>query len=365
MVVESVSRPVRAAGRGRPGSYKVLASTRRRVSRGAGAGAGVTVGAGWQRKPRDEAAVYFLARFGPARIELIARAFYRGVLSTARTRVQYMVESGLLERSSNVTWAGTVLWPTAYGMRVAEMESLSPPPSPTEDRLLHKLLVAESAWDFEERGLTVLGERQVRSWERGDPDTAREAAARFGLRGTPGTDADGRARYFGIPVRGAHMHYPDSLVVADGSLIAVEVEITAKVDARVRATLVGYRHAIERGQVRQVLWSVTPAVRAQLEGYEDTQRNWVDGLLTQTGLMPPGRPDWTQKRLPVSVRPVQPKSDGLAYAVDQRALPGSLQCGFRQWTRWKREWLLADTPLDFGTWLTLPGNAARLRAQWS
>ncbi|MEU0876790.1 hypothetical protein [Nocardia brasiliensis] len=282
-----------------------------------------------------------------------------------------MTSAGLLERSDNLAWAGTVVFPTAAGL--AATRTASEPELrvlvPGEERMLHRLLVAEAALGMLERGapqgVSVVSERQARALERADDNgaSARLFADSVGARTSrPSLDAAGRSRWWGVPLEADQLHWPDFVAVAGGRLVAVEVEITLKQRWRLRQVLRGYRSAVERGHITQVLWLVTPDVQMQLEGWRGGD-GWHDGLLQELGLLPAGVPDWTEKGRPVVVRPVQPIDDGLVYALSQRVLAASMRSSYRQWKQWRRAWEASETVLDFEGWLAAPGTIARLRSR--
>jgi hypothetical protein len=94
--------------------------TRRRGQRAVraahqGPAAGTQRRHGWQRTAADEQLLHTAARFGAVTLRQAA-AFYGGVFETARRRARYMAEAGLLVRSDNVRWAGTLLSATAAGI---------------------------------------------------------------------------------------------------------------------------------------------------------------------------------------------------------------------------------------------------------
>lgn len=333
---------------------------------------------GWRRTPADEQLLEFAGAFGAVTLRHAAEHFYGGVWETARKRVQYMREAGLLERSDNLRWAGTVVYPTASGMAAAaapgmpELRALVP----SEERMLHRLLVAEAALRMRARGVRVIAERQIRAVERAnDEGRAAEALARFcgvavagspaadelGVTVSPAPDGNGRPRWFGVPGAAGELHWPDFIAVVGGRLVAIEMEITHKEKWRMLPVLRGYKQAVEAGHIWQVLWEVTPDVQVQLEGHRVAD-GWKDGLLHELGFLEKGRaPDWLVKGQPMVVRSAQGRDEGVRYALSQKTLPPSLRCSYRQWQQWRQVWERDQTELDFEDWLMSPRTMSRLR----
>ncbi|GLW17104.1 hypothetical protein Stsp01_38470 [Streptomyces sp. NBRC 13847] len=69
-----------------------------------------------------------------------------------------MDKAGLLNRSAEAPWAGTVVWPTERGARIARA-GLSASNQPKE-RLLHRL-AADDGIGLKDAGQTVLTEREI------------------------------------------------------------------------------------------------------------------------------------------------------------------------------------------------------------
>lgn len=336
---------------------------------------------GWRRTPADEQLLEFAGAFGAVTLRHAAEHFYGGVWETARKRVQYMREAGLLERSDNLRWAGTVVFPTAAGMAAAAAPGLPELRAlvPSEERMLHRLLVAEAALRMRARGVRVIAERQIRAVERAnDEGRAAEALARFcgvavagspaaaelGVTVSPTVDGNGRARWFGVPVGvTGELHWPDFMAVVGGRLVAVEMEITHKERWRMLQVLRGYKLAVEAGHIAQVLWEVTPDVQIQLEGRRGSG-GWEDGLLQELGFLESEQaPDWSVKGRPMVVRAAQGRDEGVRYALSQKTLPPSLRCSYRQWQQWRGVWEQEQTPLEFEEWLMRPRTMAQLRAR--
>lgn len=338
-----------------------------------GASAGLSRGDGWRRSALDEQLLDFVGRFGAITTRHAATWFYDGSYYRARQRITFMVEAGLLTRSENLRWAGTLVHCTAAGL-AAVHTSGSPelrPVAPRDERMLHRLLVAESAARHERhQGLRVISERESRTLERALDDgvQARAYAQRQGViaatdpRVRGSADASGRVRWWAIPVgAGQELHWPDYSAVVAGRLIPVEIEVTLKPRARLMQVLFAYRGAINAGHISQVLWKVTADVQMELEGHRGSDGRWVGGLLQDLELLPSGRaPDWTVRGLPMVVQPVRPADEGVAFALSQRVLPATFRSSQQQWRQWRALWESSGERTDFEAWLMLrPGLLRR------
>ncbi|MFI9507232.1 hypothetical protein [Nocardia sp. NPDC052566] len=328
---------------------------------------------GWRRSEVDEQVLDFAGRFGALTLRQVAEHFYGGVFATAKERVSFMAHAGLLERSDNLRWAGTIVYPTAAGLTVAravhhpELRGMTP----GEGRMLHRLLVADSALRMHRRRIVVVSERQSRALEHAIDDGRRASAfaelcgvavaaagGGVGVGVRPSRDADDRMRWWGIPV-GEELHWADFFAVVQGRLIAVEVEVTLKERWRVLQVVRGYKQALDRGHLAQVLWQVTADVQMQLEGHRGPH-GWEDGLLQDVGLLPSGvAPDWTVKGSPMVVRPIEVADEGVRYALSQKLLVPSLRSSYREWTRRRQLWSESGTALAFEDWLMQPKASAR------
>ncbi|MDH6284612.1 hypothetical protein [Prescottella agglutinans] len=368
------------------GSVGRVAMTRkRRAAAARSANQGVSSGTvrrhGWRRTPADEQLLDFAGRFGAVTLRHATEHFYGGVHETARKRVQYMCEAGLLERNDNLRWTGTVVYPTAAGM--SAVRALGHPElraiTPSDERMLHRLLVAEAALRMQSRGVPVVSERQMRTVERAEDGgrAATDFAARSGIAVAgsgvaeetgvvvrPTDDGSGRARWFGIPVGvKGELHWPDFVAVAGGRMMAVEVEIVMKERWRMLTVLRGYKMAIEAGHIAQVLWQVTPDVLVQLQGRRDGD-GWEDGLLQELGFLESGQvPDWTKRGQPMVVRLVEGADEGTQYALSQKVLIPSMRSSYRQWKKWRAVWEDESPSLDFDDWLMRPATITRLRSR--
>ncbi|MFC6370557.1 MULTISPECIES: hypothetical protein [Actinomycetes] len=194
-----------------------------------------------------------------------------------------MTEAGLLLRSADVRWARTVVWTTERGARVAGT-GLSAPRPPGE-RLLHRLAVADAGIALETHGYAVLSEREVHAAEA-VPGRAAELLAALRVPGVP--VGARRGETLAVPVGARAVHWPDLVTVPPGGHlpVAVEVELTPKPTATLRAILRAYRHA-----QRRALYLGTAPVLRQLQGAPGPDGRWVDGVAQDVGLLPPGGPD--------------------------------------------------------------------------
>lgn len=320
------------------------------------------LGDGWVRSGRDEAVIELAGRFGGIMQRQARDWFYNGVHVTSMQRTGFMVDAGLLRRTDNLRWAGTVLWPTMAGMRAARLAEgavpLAPPDMPGDERMLHRMLVLDWVLANGGRFDDLVTEREFRSVERQPVEVAERFAAELELAATPAVDGDGRRRWFGFPSHGGRVvHWPDLVGVWQGKLFPVEIEVTPKRKDRLRETLVCYRQALRSGHAEQVLWLVTPAVRSLFEGYQTVDGRWADGLLAQLGFTAKGGPpDWSQPGLPLTLRDVEPADEGLRYALDQRRLPAAARTSYRQWRSWQALWRqrVAGEPVEFVEWVARP-----------
>lgn len=281
---------------------------RARRVRSAGVMSGTAYGHGWRRTDEDVRALEFVSRFSVASVRQLAQWFYGGSFHTARQRIQKMVDAGLVDREGTLTWAGTVVWPTVDGQRVALGEShpLIGSFRPPESQMLHRLLVSERAAEFVTAGVQVFSEREIRLIEQrganemsewlsergvvaGDGLTAGVVPSEYSEE-RHGGDLVTRQRWLACPtgmVRKS-LRYPDLVAVTpEGELRAVEVELAPKETPRLAAIVDGYRDAgpylktvsrtvdgrtqtgtkMVRRQFRFVDWYATPPVRRALLGH--------------------------------------------------------------------------------------------------
>ena len=165
--------------------------------------------------------------------------------STASKRLTFMADARLLQRTTNLRWAGSVLWPTAAGMRAAGLnEGLAPlgaPEMPTDERMGHRLLLVDWAIQHAAGFDQIVTEREFLTVERGgNPEVAERFVMQLGVRAPGVRGLMGRPRWFGFPLAGGTgLHFPDVFGVSGGGLRAIEVEVSPKNPARVKQTLCG------------------------------------------------------------------------------------------------------------------------------
>ncbi|MEU8538093.1 hypothetical protein [Streptomyces parvulus] len=258
-------------------AYRVRAERRRRSR-----GTGEARGDGWVRTEADERLLAAATRYGTLTLRQAATAFWNGREETARARVRLMTEAGLLNRSAEVRWAGTVVWTTERGARVAGVGLGAP--HPPGERLLHRLALADVGLRQEARGHTVLTEREVRTAEA-TPGRAAELLADHGVPHVPIGARSGPL--LAVPAGPRAVHWPDLVLVLPGEGIgAVEVELTPKTPSALRRILRAYGQAR-----RRVVYLGTEPVVRQLQGRPGPDGRWADGVGQDVGLLPPGGPD--------------------------------------------------------------------------
>lgn len=371
---------------------------------------------GWRRKPADEDLLRFLTVHGVVSLRQASRWFYRGAHRTARYRAGVLEQAGLLRRHEVAGWAGVVLVPTLDGQTVG-LASAQFPVSHTALRghmtvpsqLLHRLVVAEYALAARAAGRRVISERQIRMLDARDEEETKLLLQHEGVvfssdGQAPGvrpvevtvtgddhgrTTVDGTRRtWVALPIRTGFdertapyaeqrsgLRYPDFIEVSDtGELVAVEVEISAKSDDRVRRLVDGYARSLpavrggrrpdgtdgkwlQRRQFRQVRWHTSPEVEHMLCGHTDL----VSGE-HHPGLVQKAMPavfgadyDWRDQNSkgPLLVSPAASVEPGLQYALDQRSMEPQYQCDYRSWKIWQGEWA-KNVPAEQRDVLTFP-----------
>ncbi|MFZ3467469.1 hypothetical protein ACODT3_44025 [Streptomyces sp. 4.24] len=261
------------------------------------------------RTEADERLLAAATRYGTLTLPQAATAFWRGRQETARTRIRLMTEAGLLHRSADVRWAGTVVWTTERGARVAGTGLGAP--HPPGERLLHRLALADVGLALETAGNTVLTEREVRTVEAA-PGRAAELLADLGV---PGVHEGARPGHLlAIPAGARAVHWPDLVLVLPGEgVVAIEVELTAKTPSALRQILRAYGQAR-----RRVVYLGTDPVVRQLQGRPGPDGRWADGVGQDVGLLPPGGPDPGTGGL-LRVRPLSLADPGVARRLEKYA----------------------------------------------
>lgn len=259
------------------GVYRERAERRRQMR-----GKGETRGDGWQRTEEDELLLRLATRYSTLTLHQAAHSCWGGRIEAARRRVRLMTEAGLLHRSAEVRWAGTVVWTTERGARVAGVGLGAP--HPPGERLLHRLALTDVGLRLEAQGHIVLTEREVRTAEA-TPGRAAELLADLGV---PGVHEGARpGPLLAVPAGVRAVHWPDLVLLLPGESIgAVEVELTAKTPSALRQVLRAYGQAR-----RRVLYLGTDPVVRQLQGRPGPDGQWIDGVAQDVGLLPPGGPD--------------------------------------------------------------------------
>lgn len=315
---------------------------RRRLAQGTSAG--VERGSGWIRMPEDERVLDVAGRFGGMMQSHARDLIYRASQVTTRQRVTFMVDSGLLRRTDNLRWAGTVIWPTQAGMEVAGLDeqpaALAAPSLPSDERMIHRSLTCDVFLTSTTAFSSMLTEREFRSLESmPDASTAALVASQMGLRCRPSVEATGRERWFAFPLRGGpELHWPDLIGVVNGMLYPIEIEVSVKRKDRMRKVLSAYYQAFTRDHAEKALWFVTPAVRASLEGFHRPDGTWVDGLLAHAQLAPKGRRAVADDGFPITLRDLEPVDEGLRYTIDQKVLPSAARSSYRRWKLARSQW---------------------------
>ncbi|MEU1826643.1 hypothetical protein ABZ502_29960 [Streptomyces abikoensis] len=216
-----------------------------------------------------------------------------------------MAEAGLLHRSAEAPWAGTVVWTTERGIRYADTGLGAP--RWLGERLLHRLAVADVGLALEAAGHTVLTEREVRAADAVDYG-AWDLLAGLGV----WVESARAGETFPVRVGARAVHWPDLVLVsADGVLGAVEVELTPKAPSALRSNLRAYHQAR-----RRVLYLGTEPVMHQLQGRPGPD-GWRDGIAQGVGLLSPGGPGPSTGLLRVS--PLVVKDPGVAAQVGRHA----------------------------------------------
>ncbi|WP_137725826.1 hypothetical protein [Prescottella subtropica] len=356
---------------------------------------------GWRRKPADEDLLAFLTVHGVVSMRQAATWFYGGVMNTARQRIRSMEEAGLLTRNQDQPWAGPILTPTLDGQTIG-LEAVEFPVSHASLRghitvpanLLHRLLVSEHTLAARARGRQVISERQIRMLEARDETESHKFLQAVGAHyshdgttpgivpstltvtesGPAGTVIVGeRKTWLGLPVytdfdhrtapysrQRSGIRYPDFIEVLDtGELVAAEVEVATKSEARMRMLVDGYRDSLptvetyvddtgataarlRRGQFRHCRWITSPEVRAMLQGTTNFITGHHEPGLLQKAMPDVYKPDfdWTNQddRRPVRVTAATSDDPGIQYALDQRDLEPQYRCDYRTWGRWRTVW---------------------------
>lgn len=330
-------------------------------------GAGRPVG--WQVSSRDEDVLIAVARCGVLTWSQISRLFYDDVYRTTSRRVNYMLDAGLLseDRSFDNQW-GRVYTITRRGIELVREYMwfpLTPYEISTKD-LTHMLALADVVLRLEQRGQQTVTEREIRFAERRDGLSEQLARSLVGDDARSVTDGNGYQRWLVPSMGSGGVHYPDALVVNDGKLCSIEVELSPKEPARIRSVL----HAYVRSRMfDQVFWMGTNEVQAQLRGRRTGggRGGYQDGILQQVGFAASGDPNgWKGKRFtefaPESgrglflVQRVNVLDEGVQFELDKKEVPPAYRMSKSVWRRKRAAWsedemLGAPRGVPFVKWL--------------
>lgn len=292
-----------------------------------------------------------LTRYGALTFRQVRDTFYEGVQRTALRRLERLRDAGWVRTSRDDGWAGVVLWPTAAGVSVISGSlrvPLSAPRSHPGERLLHSLCVADVGLRFEQRGVEVFTEREVRFLE-GKPETNASLFASLGIPDSGEVDGNGNPRRLIVPVGSqGRVHYPDLVTRTPGGLVAIEVEVTPKSPQRLNEVL----RAFAASRIySQVVYFATDQVQSQLVGTVSTSTGeWVPGAF-QTLRMAPDGPweDKTSDRY--RVRALTPTDEGAAYRLDMRQAGDGMWVPKRKWRQLREQW---QTDQEMGKPLGVP-----------
>lgn len=272
---------------------------------------GVGLPPGMRLTPGDLSVLDVLTRYGVASHEMIQTHVYGDVPRTTTRRLSYLQDTGLITPNREREHVhGRLYAATTRATRMVyengwTLTHLSPYTIPTSGDLTHRLALTDVGIQYEEQGFPVVTEREIRAAERmSSLDASRELAERVGVTRPARTSPPGeRPHVLAIPTPHG-LHYPDMVIGAEDGGWAVEVELTAKDDSRVRQTLSAYTNA---ENLAGCLWLVSGKAREQLVGPRlNGQGRKVPGLLNE-------RPGHHAKSLELTDRGVQ-------YALDKREL---------------------------------------------
>lgn len=327
-------------------------------------------GDGWQVTAADEALLRALARYGTLTFRQARDTFYEGVQRTALRRLERLRDAGWVRSSRDDGWAGVVLWPTAAGVSVISDSlrvPISAPRSHPGERLLHALCIADVGLRFEQRGVEVFTEREVRFLE-GKPEANASLFASLGIPDIGEVDGAGNPRRLVVPVGAqGRVHYPDLVTRTTGGLVAIEVETTPKSPQRLNEVLRAF--AASR-LYQQVVYFATDQVQSQLVGtVSTTTGEWVDGAFQNLRMAPEG--PWSDDpHGRYRVRALTPTDEGAAYRLDMRQAGDGMWVPKRAWRRLREQWrtdreMGKPVGVPFLRWwfdVALPAQQARERA---
>jgi hypothetical protein len=280
-------------------------------------GAGTTVVRGFRVTARDKQIVRWISRLRMATAAQVAARFRLGRAVTY-TRLGGLLQLGLLEHVRIFHSEPGVYCATRLGLSVAGLEL---PPARIDIRsYAHDVDLSALVIDLERE----FGPEQV--------TTEREMRAMD----TSLASDDDRSQLFGVELAGAHgqlqltpagrprLHFPDCAAVdaSDASmdtLLAVELERTAKGRARLRRILPGYIAARHIGAVRY--YAVGERVRRLVEGEVAAQR--AQALIDVRIWSPTGKDRMPLRKLPKPIKECRSRASGSEATLGNRARSSS------------------------------------------
>ena len=330
---------------------------------------------GWKVTNDDLAALVSVTRCGVLTFAQVRDWFFGGADRTVSRRLAYLERAGLIATDATFDrqW-GKLVTVTRRGAEFARqwlVLPLAPYAISTKD-LTHMLAVNDIVLQLESQGRTVLTEREVRYVERHVPGTDRyeglgEVMAEHlvGDAARSARDANNSRRWLAPPMPKEGVHYPDAVVVVDGELCAVEVELTPKEPQRMRKILRAY---VQSGLFSMVFWYGTNDVQRLLRGgparagrsrdastdmaslAAGGELRWRDGVLQEMGYAKRGdRNGWGRKPRAERdgrgtgmfvVQPIRVMDEGVMYEVDMKNVPPMHRLRSKPVWRAKRaEWM--------------------------
>ena len=189
---------------------------------------------------RDLEALEFLARYGTVPREVLARRCGAG-RTVAYERERRLRLAGLIEVRPGPEDGERLLLATRPGRRACGRPEL-PAARPSPATLRHETILARLGARLELAGERVLSEREIIARERAE--------------GAP---------IFSAPLAGHRTHRPDLIRLTEAGPEAIEVELSAKGAARLRAILRAWRFAVAEGRLTSVAYHCTPSTLRLLE----------------------------------------------------------------------------------------------------
>lgn len=295
---------------------------------------------------RDYEVLRTVGRLGCVTLEQLVRYRFGDSRRAAEQRLILLVQAGLLLVSHEEGWPGAVYWASRTAMSLPGVNDfglapMRPSPGPAGEALLHRMAVNDVVFQYEEKGFTVLSEREVRACEQGGNEQAARVmvdylAAELGTVLDGFTDLNGRRRWFCNVDSYGKLYVPDAVVVTAQGLVAVEVELAVKDRTRFGQIIDGYKR--RQAFVRVVYFCTPPVEMALVGGVSATHRGWVDGVLQDRNVLRRGVP-WD--RVPAHVKdacvvqvvPLEPSDEVVAWRLDMRHFHGLRWLTRKEWQR--------------------------------